>query len=118
MDKSNFNLEYFVNLYVDTALDYVETAFKIAKKYPLLEEFDKDIRKTLSEKLNISVQKIGWLHHPFHWAFFCDKKDSPFELKENWIVSLKNEKNSKQSLGNYILTEYGKLLEEKIKANL
>ncbi len=113
MNKSN--LGYFVNLYVDTAL-------KIAKKPILSERFDSHIRENLFKKLKISIQDICLLHHPFHWAFFLDKKNSPFEYsvdKEGkGIITLKKEISSKtkQKMAEYILKEYGSLLEGKLEA--
>ena len=113
MDKSNFDLEYFTDLYVDTAL-------KIAKEPISLDKFDRDIRKNISEKLNISVQDLGWLHQPFHWAFFLKKNDSPFELQGDYMVRLKKKvyPETKSKMVDYILTNSRSLLEEKIKANL
>ena len=111
-----FNLEFFTSFYVDTAL-------KFAKNRPLLDSFYKSIKWTISKKLKIPVEFVESLNHPFHWAFFCDENNSPFKyaswgkIGEDEKVRLRRYVSSKTKLKmvDYILKNYGGLLEEKIK---
>jgi hypothetical protein len=70
--NSYFNLNSFIDSYITFALEYAEES-------PTLENFDCSIRKKLSNSFNLLEKEVINIHHPFHWALFCDKDVSILE---------------------------------------
>ncbi|MFA6023035.1 MAG: hypothetical protein WC781_03030 [Candidatus Pacearchaeota archaeon] len=64
--NGKFNMDKFVRTYIYEASD-------LARKNLPLEEFDEKLRTRLSNYLDIDKKVVIQLHHPCHWALFCDK---------------------------------------------
>jgi hypothetical protein len=67
-----FSLETFAQV-------YTSHAFEAASKGVSLTNFDDEIRKKTSSDLNLPIDFIIQIHHPFHWIFFRDE-GHPFDL--------------------------------------
>ena len=115
MGSLEIDLNSFVKLYVNTALEITDETIS-------LRDFDNKLRDFLCSKTGLTREQIIYLHHSFHWAFFRDKEcNSPLELLsqrvgEHYIVCPKGEfsfKDSSDELVGYILEKYGKYLGER-----
>lgn len=109
------NLESFIE-------KYIEITAELVKNEILLESYYKSLKKEFSKRFNISEQEITYIHHSFHWAFFCDKNGSPFgysphnkdgEFRVRLIKEVSLEE--KLRLKKYILDNYRGYLLERIK---
>lgn len=100
MDRVKIELEELVPRYIDAALSLV-------RRNLLLENFELEIRRILSDQTKLPEEVIKYLYNPFHHAFFVDCIDSPFRLiepKYEWQsthVGLSREVNP-QDRGNLI----------------
>ena len=110
----NFCLEEFVKCYVDSAVETVNFREIIS-----LEKFDSIVFKEVSNKTGLSLRKIKYLHHAFHWALFIDKPVI-FKLTDhkNYKPGYQIMKNGhgieKDDLCKRVIDRYGCLLNSKM----
>ena len=113
--SKNFSLKQFVKIYVAKAL-------KIAEENPLASEFYERLYKSVSKETGVSEEAVKYLHHPFHWAFFDNNKDSPFEYVQtgNHGTHIRLQRNYVEEdvaeLSNFVLKDYKNLLEQRVKS--
>ena len=112
----DLDLGYFIESYIEI------TSELIKDKDVFLKDYEKSLRRKLSEKFNISEQDILRLHHSFHWTFFNDKNGSPFEFSPDckggdFKVRAIREVTSKEKikLKKYVLENYEESLLERLK---
>ena len=121
MSQQKFSLEEFVRAYVSFAFEQFKPKYQNIERLLIpLEVFESEIRKRAREKFVLNDEQLIYLHHAFHWAFFCDKKNE-FKLvqklnpgKRCYYVELNGGKS--EDLAEYILNKYGNYLRERIKA--
>lgn len=93
-DLDKLNLEGLVKCYISNFLSIIKE-----KKVVGLEEFYNEAIKKIADESKIDAQVIKYLHHAFHWEFFCGNPDSPLEIFSNgapeggFYVRLKSEAN-------------------------
>ena len=120
MSPQNFSLEEFVRAYVSFAFEQFTPQYQNIKGLLIpLEVFEREIRKKVNEIFGLGEKQVVYLHHAFHWAFFCDKKNG-FKLvqklnpgKRSDYVELNGGKS--EDLARYILREYWDYLKERMK---
>ena len=101
-----FCLEEFVKCYIDSAVEAVNSHEVIS-----LENFDSIVFNEVSNKTGLSLGKIKYLHHAFHWTLFIDK---PFTFmlvdKEGYKPGYQIKKNGKipdkEKLYNKVIDKY------------
>ena len=117
MDFSSIDLKAFIEAYVNSAFESL-----IINELKPLSDFEERVWNDVSKRFDISIETIKYLHHPFHWAFFCVNKKTPFEyirarlLHEVTSVKLKldNDKTRKEMI-DYIVENDYKLLEARFE---
>ncbi len=99
MNNKYFPRDFSLGRFIEV---YISKTFEKLSKPISLESFDMEIRKKVSNEVNISEEIILALHHPFHWTFFCEddcpfaytspkEKNSPIivEPKKNYVIQTK-----------------------------
>lgn len=120
---SDVDLEAFVEYYAGAVVEYARGGLE-------LEEFDRQVWNDVAGHFNVSVEDVKYIHHPFHWACFCDDKkrkfESPMQLVNGTYLD-RGERVTKsfvklkitncvkgiQNLPDYVLREYGDFLRTK-----
>jgi len=107
MKDLKFNLNKFIKNYVSVALNLIKE-----KREMPFSEFENIIRERVSKKIGISKEDVAYLHHSFHWTFFCRGNESPFRYiqprKRGEVskVGLNGRQFNKSALVSYILENY------------
>ncbi len=113
-------LEFATN-YINAALNLVKESEKRSRSITL-EVFDNSLRTNVSQDLGMPPESVLYLHHPFHWAFFCDRDSpSPLELASpnirdgRLVVACRREISDEDcpKLTCYVLEKYGTYLSAK-----
>ena len=117
MESNPFNLRAFIESYVNSAFE----SLRVNELKPL-SDFEKIMWASVSKELDISIESIKYLHHPFHWAFFCTNDKSPFEYIQSHLfeevtsVRLKlNSNEVRKEMIAYVTENDYTLLEAKLK---
>lgn len=113
----NLDLEGFISLYFSVALGILQ------KENPVkLDIFYDRTFERISGKTGLSIEEIGWVHHPFHWTLFLQKNPSleifqfpKKEEKTGYYVRSKNGLPEESELSDYFMKNYRQLLESKLK---
>jgi len=113
-------LPFDLNLFSE---EYIALALKLAEANPSLQEFDSSLRKAIADKMGILEKEVLFLHHSFHWVFFCDaQSDSPIGLsfdkqkRETYVMQLERvNSEEKDRLMSYLMNKYGTYLSDRLK---
>lgn len=112
----NFCLEEFVKSYVDSAVETINFREIIS-----LENFDSIVSKEVPNKTDLSLRKIKYLHHAFHWALFIDKPPV-FKLADNerykpgYQIRKNGNLSDKEQLCKNVIDKYGAFLNSRINS--
>lgn len=90
----------FLNTYSESL---ISKALEIANENPEINEFYRLLEDAMNEDFGIDHRLFLYLHHPFHWEFFCSNNGSPFEYiqptrpGECTLVKLKHKELSSEN---------------------
>lgn len=112
---STLDLEEFIGIYTDSILFHLEDK----KMNPESRDFYPAIFEDVSTKTGFSIEQIKYLHHPFHWAVFSNRRANiksfiPPIAGETFSLSPENH-DGKSEIVAYIIKKYGSLLESRIR---
>jgi len=115
--KRDISLNSFIMAYCDKSFKLLENDSHS------LNNFYRDLQKKLREEIGISRNDFTYIHHLFHWTYFIDKNESPFEMywsknkKKNLCFRLKRKPSTtdKENLRRHIDKKYGNLLLKRSK---
>ena len=120
MSQQNFSLEEFVGAYVSCAFEIFKPRYENVKEVLIpLECFERVIRERVSSEFGFGENKVIYLHHAFHWAFFCDKRKE-FNLVQKFNPGKRSlyaelNDNTPGSLVEHIISKYGDYLSERVR---
>lgn len=117
MNSNPFNLKAFIEACVNSAFE----SLNVNELKPL-SDFEKRVWDDVSKRFGVSIETVKYLYHPFHWAFFCTNKKTPFEYIQPRLLdeitsvklNLDGDEVRKEMIA-YVLENDYKLLEARLE---